>query len=1075
VRRDANIDDDGRYVIDDFHRRPPFASFLPGIAGPLGIPLWAFYVNRGQGMASFGVESKQSPIVEFQPANKAYQSVASLGFRTFLKLTAERRVPTFHEPFGAFAVGPQRPTQMCIGANDLEIREVAGDLGLETRVRYFSLPSEPFAALVRKVEITNVSATTLRGELLDGLPAIVPFGVDNWMLKEMSNTAVAWMGVENLTANIPFYRVAASIEDRPDVEEIDAGHFYLCFASTGAGIVRPTPIVDPTVVFGTNTAMSRPEPFLTESLAELLARPQIAVGRIPCGFFATDFALSPGEGLVVCSLVGHCDDIEAINRRADELSRIDYVDVKQAAARALADSVTRAVGTATSSRAFDLYVRQSCLDNVLRGGLPLVLRSGSEPHVCHLYARRHGDTERDYNAFSVPAEYYSEGNGAYRDANQNRRSDVLLEPDVQDHTVRTFMNLIQTDGYNPLELQSSTFALAEEDLDAVLALAEGDARLRGILSTPFTPGRVARAIETMRIRLKVGRDEFLDTLLRHARQEVQARHQEGYWIDHWTYNLDLMASYLAVYPDRREDFFFAERRLTFFDNPAVVAPRDERYVEVDGGVRQLESVAQDAEKAALIASRSASPNVMRSAHGRGAVYRTSLIAKLIGLCAIKFSTLDPYGMGVEMEAGKPGWDDAMNGLPALFGSSLSETYELRRLILLLADVCAEHPGATVRLACEVSALCRALAAALADRASGMDDFAYWDRVSGLRERYRQDTRLGFSGDEVAAPAAEFTPMLGAFRTRVDAGIARARNIADGLPPTYFVFEPVEWSRVTDAGGSLRCDAQGRPRVRIHAFAARPLPLFLEGVVKAVKLSPSPADAQALHRDVKESRLFDAKLGMYRLNASLREERQAIGRARAFTPGWLENESIFLHMHYKYLLALLTAGLGREFWAEVRRGLVPFFDPETYGRSILENSSFIVSSAHPDASLHGRGFVARLSGATAEFLSMWSLATVGPQPFVVTDEGLALQLRPELPAWLFRADGTLGFTFLGRVAVVYHNLGGGDLFSADHPVIRRIVLTSESGERAVIAQPVVTEPWASRIRTRQVTKIDVHFG
>jgi hypothetical protein len=30
---------------------------------------------------------------------------------------------------------------------------------------------------------------------------------------------------------------------------------------------------------------------------------------------------------------------------------------------------------------------------------------------------------------------------------------------------------------------------------------------------------------------------------------------------------------------------------------------------------------------------------------------------------LKFSTLDPYGMGIEMEGGKPGWNDAMNGLP----------------------------------------------------------------------------------------------------------------------------------------------------------------------------------------------------------------------------------------------------------------------------------------------------------------------------------------------------------------------------------------------------------------------------
>ena len=1070
----AQIDDDGRYRIDEFHRRPPFASFLPGIAGPLGIPLWAFYVNRGQGLASFGVESKQCPIVEFQPANKAYQSVAALGFRTFLKLAARNGAPTFHEPFSGFACGPDRHTQMRIGANDFEVREEGGDVGLDTRVCYFSLASEPFAALVRKVVITNVSAAKLRGEVLDGLPAIVPFGVNNSTLKEMSNTAVAWMGVENLAASIPFYRVAASIEDKPEVEGVEAGHFYLSFASCSSRVMRPTPIVDATLIFGTNTALSQPERFLTESLADLLARPQITVGRVPCGFFATEFELLPGEALVVCSLVGRCDDIEVINRRAAELSRIDYVDAKHAEAIDLADAVMRIVDTRTSSRAFDLYARQCCLDNVLRGGFPLVLPSESEPHVCHLYARRHGDTERDYNAFSVPPEYYSEGNGAYRDANQNRRCDVLLEPGVEDHTVSTFMNLIQTDGYNPLELRASTFSLGREDQDAVLALAENGARLADILAVPFTPGRVLRAIENHRISLKVGREEFLDALLRHARQDVHARHHEGYWIDHWTYNLDLVASYLAVYPDRKEAFFFAERRLTFFDNAAVVSPRDDRVVEVDGRVGQFGSVVQDAEKEALIAGRCEWPNVMRSQRGRGAVYRTSLFAKLIGLCAIKFSTLDPWGMGVEMEAGKPGWNDALNGLPGLFGSSLSETYELRRLIELLDGVCDEHPKATVRLACEVRQFCQDLTAALADHAPGKDDFAYWDRASGLRESYRQATKLGFSGDEVAVSTSDFKPMLGAFLARVDAGIARAREINDGLPPTYFVFEPVQWSRLKNADGSVRSDAQGRPNVRVQSFAPRPLPLFLEGVVKAMKLSSSCEEARALHARVRKSPLFDAKLGMYKVNASLLPEPHDIGRARAFTPGWLENESIFLHMHYKYLLALLTAGLVGEFWDEARRGLVPFLDPDAYGRSILENSSFIVSSAHPDASLHGRGFVARLSGATAEFLSMWTLATVGPQPFVITDQGLALQFRPELPAWLFREDGTLSFTFLGRIAVVYHNASGGNLFSEDERCIRRIVLTAATGATTEIDQPVLTEPWASRIRARQVTRIDVYF-
>jgi len=52
---------------------PHQASFLPGVGGKWGVPMWAFYVNRGQGMATFGVENKDGGIALFQTAEKTYQ------------------------------------------------------------------------------------------------------------------------------------------------------------------------------------------------------------------------------------------------------------------------------------------------------------------------------------------------------------------------------------------------------------------------------------------------------------------------------------------------------------------------------------------------------------------------------------------------------------------------------------------------------------------------------------------------------------------------------------------------------------------------------------------------------------------------------------------------------------------------------------------------------------------------------------------------------------------------------------------------------------------------------------------
>ena len=63
---------DKRFVIENYLERSAFSNFLPGLAGKNGIPLWAFYVNRGQGISSFGLQDKNHPIMEFYPANKAY-------------------------------------------------------------------------------------------------------------------------------------------------------------------------------------------------------------------------------------------------------------------------------------------------------------------------------------------------------------------------------------------------------------------------------------------------------------------------------------------------------------------------------------------------------------------------------------------------------------------------------------------------------------------------------------------------------------------------------------------------------------------------------------------------------------------------------------------------------------------------------------------------------------------------------------------------------------------------------------------------------------------------------------------
>jgi hypothetical protein len=237
---------------------------------------------------------------------------------------------------------------------------------------------------------------------------------------------------------------------------------------------------------------------------------------------------------------------------------------------------------------------------------------------------------------------------------------------------------------------------------------------------------------------------------------------------------------------------------------------------------------------------------------------------------------------------------------------------------------------------------------------------------------------------------------------------------------------------------------------------------------ALRLSPDTAKAKAIYDSTKKSVLFDKKLKGYKVTSSLESMPEEIGRCRVFTSGWLEHESIWLHMEYKYMLELLKHGLYEEFFADFKNVLTPFQDPGRYGRSILENSSFIVSSAFPDKELHGSGFVARLSGSTAEFLEIWLSMSAGIKPFFLNSSGeLNLRFRPILAGWLFTAEGRYAFRFLGKTLVTYHNPKKLNTFG---PRAARISKVTVDGKE--LKSGVIPAPYAGMIRSRQISKIDI---
>lgn len=164
-------------------------------------------MNRGQAICSFGVRDKNSPIMEFSPANISYKNVGTTGFRTFIKIKGEQEI---YEPFQSARPDPAAKRLMTILPNGLTIEESHAAHGLKTTVHYFNLPNDDYAALVRRVEIENIGGKEIELELMDGLPEILPYGVENSGYKEIGNLLRSWMDVYNLENGIPFYKLRST-------------------------------------------------------------------------------------------------------------------------------------------------------------------------------------------------------------------------------------------------------------------------------------------------------------------------------------------------------------------------------------------------------------------------------------------------------------------------------------------------------------------------------------------------------------------------------------------------------------------------------------------------------------------------------------------------------------------------------------------------------------------------------------------------------------------------------------------------------------------------------------------------
>lgn len=1043
---------DTQFTFNNYQQKKAFASFLPGIAGVHGIPSWAFYCNRAQAICSFGIADKNHAIMEFFPADKSFERVSSHGFRTFVKIDNDQ----LYEPFSYHQDTTHIHTSLRVEQNALFIEEIHDILKIKTSVQYSTIPEAAFAALIRQVQVENLG-NKRTFEIIDGMPEIVPCGVTLPTMKNMSFTARAWSVVE-WESNIPIYKTSAELGDEEKVEESNEGFF---FVNIHNGKINPNIIINRDIIFGTCMDLSIPLEFHTNTLETLVKKPQYSQNLYFSGFATITHTLDTHEHTSWDSYYGYVHDKKDLSPILKQLPQPHFGSKKIQQSKDIVAQITNDIHTHTSFPLFDAYCKQSYLDNIIRGGYPLLFdtKQGSALAL-HVYSRKHGDLERDYNFFHLAPHPYSQGNANFRDICQNRRNDVFFYPESGKQNIIQFLNLIQIDGYNPLNIKgllchvdSSLHSSLIQEVQDTYSLVL-DNTLLALLDS-FTPGvcfeQILRIIQTSPPQDSMPTHELADSILRiimsYAHTTESADYAEGFWIDHFTYIMDLIDTYLNVFPEHTSDLLY-NTPVRYFFSPASVQTRSDKYHIQEGRIFQLHAVVHNTDKATRIQSQGHD----FLTDEQGAIYQSTVFEKILSIICNKISAIDPMSLGIEMEAGKPGWNDALNGMPSILGSATSEVFELARLVVFLNTHIAQEPHTINTLILEFA---QNLAALFKTESSSVQ---IWDKASTYRELFRESTNTSISSNQQNVEPATIASILTQFDQRLQDVIGNIQNTQESIIPSFFEYiVPVE-------NNSLPTD------LSTLSFQPRPLPTFLEAPMKSMACNDLSFNKQ-LFAQIKQSDLYDTTLKMYKTSISLEHERIDIGRARSFTEGWLERESVFTHMELKYLLQLLRMQLYEEFYSSIHDILPCFLDPEVYGRSPLENSSFIASSVHPNPSVHGQGFSARLSGATAEILSIWKLMFFGPTLFSYHNNTLECTLAPTLDSSFFKDTDTVSTTLFSHTAVHIYNPEKLSCYTLTPHTIE--IVQGDSSQ--TIKGNCVPSPLAEAIRTKQVDSITLSYS
>ena len=116
--------------------------------------------------------------------------------------------------------------------------------------------------------------------------------------------------------------------------------------------------------------------------------------------------------------------------------------------------------------------------------------------------------------------------------------------------------------------------LAERVAAETCADPDSEEALAALLRRPFRPGQLFADVKANGVELTLERRAFLDVVAAASDQVFAANYtHEGFWADHWDYDLDQIESFEAVYPDDIERAMWDADPIPFYMSSGAARER----------------------------------------------------------------------------------------------------------------------------------------------------------------------------------------------------------------------------------------------------------------------------------------------------------------------------------------------------------------------------------------------------------------------------------------------------------------------------------------------------------------------